>query len=241
MRHDAIRGRFWTTTILGSLMALLILALTAQPAAAQVKKNRNAEVTSYNKQLTARFKSWDLNGDKVLDSTELALAFRGPNAKPYDAGQDITPAALKTNVDKNKLKLLARLTPYTASAGTPINYVLADMLFRTWYITKPADPAVYNSYPDYQFVLLAGTTGLPKLTKQEYDSWATTYANMIADVQDATRNLAAAQSKAQKAKKGTPKTTAMTELAQRQQDLVAANNVLQTIPPAIQQKLAVKR
>src|SRR5438874_947642 len=117
MRLGAIRRRFWLPPMFAGLAGLVMVALTVSPSPAQVKKTRNAEITSYVKQLTARFTSWDTNGDKVLDKEELAKAFRGPNVKAYDAAEDKTPPALKASFDPDYLKLLASLTVFTVKSG----------------------------------------------------------------------------------------------------------------------------
>jgi Ca2+-binding EF-hand superfamily protein len=49
----------------------------------------------YMGQLRALFDTWDLNSDGYLDKEELAKAFRGPKALPYDAVPD-------TKTDKDK-------------------------------------------------------------------------------------------------------------------------------------------
>jgi len=51
--------------------------------------------TLYMGRLRAQFVAWDLDGDGFLDKSELAKAFRGTDAKPYDYKKpgDSTPAS----------------------------------------------------------------------------------------------------------------------------------------------------
>jgi len=77
----------WLAVLGGAVTSILIL-LDTEPggvrAQAGKKKKAEAEVARYTKQLMARFTAWDLDGDNVLDKTELARAFRGADAKPFD-------------------------------------------------------------------------------------------------------------------------------------------------------------
>jgi hypothetical protein len=74
-----MRGKYW---LLPTGLALL-LAATGTARDGKPKKDPPG-TAPYLAQLRGLFKSWDLNGDGYLDKEELAKAFRGPNAKPYD-------------------------------------------------------------------------------------------------------------------------------------------------------------
>jgi Ca2+-binding EF-hand superfamily protein len=61
---------------------LLLLLVTVVPAAPPKKDPPGTSLTMG--QLRALFATWDLNGDGYLDKQELARAFRGPHARPYE-------------------------------------------------------------------------------------------------------------------------------------------------------------
>ena len=62
------------------------LVLLALAGAAPKEKPDPAGTTLYMGQLRDLFATWDRNHDGHLDKGELARGFRGPKAKPYDAG-----------------------------------------------------------------------------------------------------------------------------------------------------------
>lgn len=98
-------------------------------AVAQVKARTNdARMLQVINDLEALFRSWDQNKDGYADATELARAFRGDDAKPYQPAKSPETSELTTD-DKSAAK--------KAPAGSGKN--------------RPAP--VRQKYPDYDFVL----------------------------------------------------------------------------------------
>ncbi|HZY88227.1 MAG TPA: EF-hand domain-containing protein, partial [Gemmataceae bacterium] len=86
----------------GQTGLLVVLALAAPLLGAGPKEKPDpAGTTLYMGQLRDLFATWDRNHDGYLDKQELARGFRGPKAKPYDAGAPALDAAsAAANKDK---------------------------------------------------------------------------------------------------------------------------------------------
>src|ERR1019366_7885224 len=81
---------------------------------------------TYMSKLRQLFEKWDVNGDDYLDKEELAKAFRGADAKPYDFKKS-------KDSDKDAVKEEPTDAPKDAKDATPAK--------------KPDS----KKYPDYSF------------------------------------------------------------------------------------------
>src|SRR5665213_2676213 len=85
-----MQSRFWRR--FSGLAACLMMALVsgvladAPPSDSTTAKTKADPpgTSMYMERLRKLFDKWDLNSDNFLDKEELAKAFRGPDAKPYD-------------------------------------------------------------------------------------------------------------------------------------------------------------
>ena len=182
------------------MCACVVRALLATPdiapqALAQKKdpKKKDPDHTRFLKQLHKKFEAWDKNNDNVLDKSELAKASRGASAKPFDY-QD-SSIAPTTRIVRPVSVMLASLP----RPGLVVNMALAEFFTER----KPVKfkPVIdYTTFGDYQFIVLVGTKGEKRVTKQEFDSWANKYARLVDDHEDAEKQFAQAKAKFAKAK-----------------------------------------
>src|SRR5262249_12519634 len=102
----------------------------------------------------------------------------------------------------------------------------------------PPDPSLF---PDYQFLVLAGTKGQTQLTRKEFETWARTYARQLADLDYAKRQYDQAQVRFKKAKSNKGKAQAEQEGARHLQEYQNLQAQLNAIPAAVHRALGVKR
>ena len=161
-----------------SVVAVCLTLATACVALAEAssestahKKGKNSQSTQkYVDLLSKLFDKWDLNSDDYLDKEELAKAFRGPNAKPYDYKKDYpdNDAATDTSKDDSKDSTTTK---------------------------KPN----YTNYPDYTFLMNLDTDGDGQISRDEFMDWAKGYAVQLKDQAAQQKKVAALETRLQSA------------------------------------------
>jgi Ca2+-binding EF-hand superfamily protein len=167
-------GKSWLMVRGSAAGLLLVLALAA---AADSKTDSTGKEPPdppgtglYMGQLRALFEAWDLNTDGYLDKEELAKAFRGPSAKPYDYVPET-----KTDKDKDASK-----DSSSSKDDSP---------------SKPPAKPDYSQYPDYTFLVQLDQDGDGQISRKEFMSWARDYAVQLKQQADQQAKLLAAEQK----------------------------------------------
>ena len=234
MSQEQLRG-LWRLVF--PMVGFMLLIMPASGVQGQGTAKKNSQYQNYWNQLKARFQAWDVNGDNILDKTELAKAFRGAQAKPYDFVPPDDPAKVK----KGKVKPMALALVCLPRPSLPVSFAIAEVLTRP-SPTKPADtgpnPAVLQ-YGDFQLLALIGKNDT--IAKKDFDSWSAAYAKSLDRFQELQREIKASQGKLAKAKTANQIQTATNELNKHQADLAAVNAQLSAISATIQTALNVKK
>lgn len=164
---------------------LLMLFGLAAPAADNTPKDPPG-TSALMGQLRATFAAWDLNKDGYLDKEELAKAFRGPNAKPYDSKADKDKPKDDKPKDGDK-KDDNKPKDGDKKDGDPAK----DPKGTGGGTTKPD----YSKYPDYNFLVALDKDGDEKISKDEFETWARDYAASLKQQIDTLQRIADAEAK----------------------------------------------
>jgi hypothetical protein len=159
----------------GLTLALAVTVLGADALDSTPARDRPDPrgTTVYMDQFRALFDAWDLNMDGYLDKAELAKAFRGPDAKPYDYKPEKKTATKDADKDKDVDK------DASTSASTT---------------SKPINPD-YSNYPDYNFLIQLDQDKDEQISRPEFMSWARDQAVLLKQQDVALTRLARLQQK----------------------------------------------
>jgi hypothetical protein len=240
--------------LLRPALVTLCLAVLAAPAGAQGGKTKDdrkqdqAEINRFLKQLLAKFDAWDRDDDNVLDKQELARAFRGPKAKPFDANMPkLPPPKIVLLPGKPVVRpisaVLVTVPPWPVMA---FNYTIAELLtagepVRVAVAAPLPPPPNVTGFPDYQFLLIAGTGGKTSVSRQEFEKWGRAYARLAHEREEAEDEIKQARDRLRKAKNPKAKQQAQADLARRENDLSQIRARLGAIPQAVRDALPLKR
>jgi hypothetical protein len=264
-------SRFVAPFITGAASLLLgVFACSPQSTlAGGAPKKKDTNYLNHLKQLEARFRAWDTNNDNSLDKFELARAFRGPQAKPYDQvtvtivtppPQVPTPPTqpAKTTATKKTIKSFVLALVSLPQPGLPIQLAAAQMLTDDPTKTPtggttpvpvvpiiPADPTktklpAYGNLPDYQFLLAVNNNKEGNISFQTFDAYARQLAKLLDRHDDAAKELKQAEAKFAKATNPKTKQAAQIAMQKSSAEWQQADAQLAAIPPAIRQALKLK-
>jgi hypothetical protein len=151
-----------TAALLGALLAggLAVLPVPTASAGKTTRRELTGTAALIQDELRVLFKTWDANKDGFLDKQELARAFRGPKAKPYD----YQPPSLGGKPADDKKPGKDDKKPAGDDKKGPAK------------IEAKPPARDYSRYPDFTFLAALDVNGDEKISRDEFEKWAYDYA-----------------------------------------------------------------
>jgi len=215
----------WLTAraLAAGLMLLFALGAAAQDAQDKDKDKKKKEPPDpprtgvYMGQLRLLFDAWDVNKDGYLDKQELAVAFRGKGALPYDHAETKKKLAEEKKAEKDDSKKddseKSEKDKATSDKDKPKD--------------KPSKTPDYSKVPDYQFLVQLDTDKDDQISREEFMTWARDYAVQLRDQADMLKEIKKTQDQlARLAKNAKNRATVEAKLRKQQQDV---NRMQQTL------------
>lgn len=227
---------------------LALCLLLAVPVLAADKKTKTAKspdadppgLEALMAQYRGKFTAVDLDKDNYLDKEELAKAFRGKDAKPYDHNSaDKSPAANSPGKDSESSKDLPKdkgKEPSQKGEESDKDKAAAK--------GKPRLTVDYSKFPDYQFLSQLDKDGDEKVSREEFELWAHDYAlkqlEQQKQAEDQQKKVAALQAKMQQAALKEMKKME-TELKKERDALIKLNQQIEAKQRSLMMQIARER
>jgi hypothetical protein len=188
--------------------ALLLILFSTSVSLAKPQTKDPPGTTIYMAQFRAWFAAADTNKDGILDKEELAHAFRGPFAKPYDY---VPPH--RENKDKDKGKKKAAQMPHAdeedngekdESGKEKVEKDKPDMDSKSQAEkdstskNKPARKPDYSRYADYNFLIQLDSDNDEQISREEFESWARDLSVQMKQQADAQQRALELQARLQR-------------------------------------------
>jgi hypothetical protein len=158
--------------------------------------------TLYMNQLRALFARWDTNKDDFLDKKELAVAFRGAGARPFDAGETKATAKEDSKADEKK------------------DEDKKDEKKDTSAKDKAGKTPDYSKYPDYQFLTQLDKDRDDQVSRDEFLEWGREYAMQLRDQKELNDSATKLQQRIGKTKPRSKERRSLeSQLKQQQQQI----------------------